>query len=82
MNKQKIVEKSRSYAATLAAGEVSSLRIKEDEKTVIRVYEDGKIGVAGRIGEGTTKLSRRRPRPRSCKISPIPTQCAAAKRGT
>lgn len=52
MNKQKIVEKSRSYAATLAAGEVSSLRIKEDEKTVIRVYEDGKIGVAGRIGEG------------------------------
>lgn len=52
MNKQEIINKSRSYAATLAAGEVTSLRIKEDEKTVIRVYEDGKIGVAGRIGEG------------------------------
>ena len=52
MNKQKIINKSRSYAATLAAGEVTSLRIKEDERTVIRVYENGKIGVAGRIGEG------------------------------
>lgn len=52
MNKQKIINKSRSYAANLAAGEVSSLRIKEDEKTVIRVYDGGKIGVAGRIGEG------------------------------
>ena len=55
MNKQKIVNKSRSYAATLAAGEVSSLRIKEDEKTVIRVYDGGRIGVAGRIGEGDDK---------------------------
>ena len=55
MNKQKIVNKSRSYAATLAAGEVTSLRIKEDEKTVVRVYDGGKIGVAGRIGEGDDK---------------------------
>ena len=51
MNKQKIIKSSRSYAATLAAGEVTSLRIKEDEKTVIRVYEEGKIGRAGLIGE-------------------------------
>lgn len=55
MNKQKIVNKSRSYAATFAAGEVTSLRIKEDEKTVVRVYDGGKIGVAGRIGEGDDK---------------------------
>ena len=55
MNKHKIVNKSRSYAATLAAGEVTSLRIKEDEKTVVRVYAGGKIGVAGRIGEGDDK---------------------------
>ena len=52
MNKQKIIKSSRSYAATLAAVEVSSLRIKEDESTVIRVYENGKISIAGRIGGG------------------------------
>lgn len=52
MDKQKLTDITRSYAATLAANEVSSLRIKEDKRTVIRVYEGGNIGIAGRIGDG------------------------------
>lgn len=52
MEKQKLVNRTRSCAATLAAGEVNSLRITEDEKTVIRAYDGVNIGIAGRIGEG------------------------------
>ena len=52
MNKQKITDITRSYAATLAASEISSLRVKEDKKTIIRAYDGGNIGVAGRIGDG------------------------------
>lgn len=52
MDQQKIVNTTRSYAATLAAGEVRSVRIKEDKKTVVRVYDGGKIGIAGCIGDG------------------------------
>lgn len=52
MEKQKLVNRTRSYAATLAAGEVSSLRINDDEKNVLRCYSGGFIGIAGRIGEG------------------------------
>ncbi len=52
MEKQKLVDGTRSFAATLAAGEVASLRMNEDETTVIRCYRDGCVGIAGRIGEG------------------------------
>ncbi len=52
MNKQKITSTTRSLAATLTANAVSSLRVKEDKKTVVRVYDGGNIGVAGRIGDG------------------------------
>ena len=52
MDKQKIVTGERSCAATLAGGTVESVRFQEEERTSVRVYEGGKIGVAGRIGGG------------------------------
>lgn len=52
MEQEKIINRETSYSVNVAGGKVDSLRVKEDLKTVIRVYEDGKIGVAGRIGEG------------------------------
>ncbi len=52
MEQEKIINKSTSYSVNISGGKVDSLRITEDMKTVIRVYEDGKIGIAGRIGEG------------------------------
>ena len=52
MEQEKIINKSTSYSVNISGGKVDSLRITEDVKTVIRVYEDGKIGIAGRIGEG------------------------------
>lgn len=55
MEHEKITYKETSYSVNVSGGKVDSLRVKEDLKTVIRVYEDGKIGVAGRIGEGDDK---------------------------
>lgn len=55
MEQEKITYKETSYSVNVSGGKVDSLRIKQDLKTVIRVYEDGKIGVAGRIGEGDDK---------------------------
>lgn len=55
MEHEKITIKETSYSVNIAGGKVDSLRVKQDLKTVIRVYEDGKIGVAGRIGEGDDK---------------------------
>ncbi len=52
MEQEKIINKSTSYSVNISGGKVDSLRITEDVKTVIRVYADGKIGIAGRIGEG------------------------------
>ena len=52
MAQEKIIVKTSSYSANVSGGKVDSLRVKEDLKTVVRVYEDGKVGVAGRIGEG------------------------------
>lgn len=52
MEQEKIIDKETTYSVNIAGGKVESLRVNESLKTVIRVYEDGKIGVAGRIGEG------------------------------
>lgn len=52
MEQEKIIRKTRSYSINVAGGKVDSLRLQEDLKTVIRAYEDGKVGIAGRIGEG------------------------------
>lgn len=52
MKTEKLINKTASYGLNVSGGKVNSLRVNEDMKTVIRVYSDGKIGVAGRIGEG------------------------------
>lgn len=55
MKHEKIVNKTTSYGLNVSGGNIDSLRVKDDLKTVIRVYDDGKIGIAGRIGEGDDK---------------------------
>ena len=51
MEQEKLTYKETSYSVSISGGKVDSLRVNENLKTVIRVYEDGKIGVAGAIGE-------------------------------
>lgn len=52
MENEKIVNKISEYSVNIAGGKVESLRIMEDMKTVVRVYDGGNVGIAGRIGEG------------------------------
>lgn len=52
MEHEKIVSETISYSINVANSAVESLRVSNDLKTVVRVYDDGKIGIAGRIGEG------------------------------
>lgn len=55
MKHEKLIEKTTSYGLNVSGGNIDSLRVKNDLKTVIRVYDGGKIGIAGRIGEGDDK---------------------------
>lgn len=55
MENEKIIEKSTGYGLNIAGSKVDSLRLKEDLQTVVRVYGNGQIGVAGRKGECADK---------------------------
>ena len=55
MEHEKLTYRETSYSVNISGGKVNSLRVNENLKTVIRVYKDGKIGIAGRIGEGDDK---------------------------
>lgn len=46
MERERIITRSTTYSCNLAASRAESLRINEDMEKVVRVYEDGKIGVA------------------------------------
>lgn len=51
MEFEKLVSTTVSYSINVSNSTVESLRISNDLKTVVRVYDDGKIGIAGKIGE-------------------------------
>ena len=51
MVNEKITDKTTSYSVNIAGGKVESLRVNEDLKTVIRAYDGGNVGIAGKIGE-------------------------------
>ncbi len=49
--KEKIFASNESITVGIMGGEVASYRKKQEEKTTVRIYKDGYIGVAGAIGE-------------------------------
>ncbi len=51
MNKEFIVDRSSSVTLNVTAGKIDSYRKKEETTATVRVYRDGKIGVAGMLGE-------------------------------
>ena len=50
MEKEYIVRSSRSITLNITAGKIDSYRQKEETTGTVRVYQDGKIGVAGCLG--------------------------------
>ena len=76
MEKEKIVNIKTTYSVNVAGSMVESLRVNNNLTTTVRVYDDGCIGVAGRIGEcdeseltaeAQEKLSQKIPYP--CNLS-------------
>lgn len=51
MQSEKLTLKTTSYGVNVSGNKVDSLRLKEDLRTVVRVYDGGNIGIAGAIGE-------------------------------
>jgi len=51
MESEKIINKNINYSLNVAASKINSLRITEQNETVIRVYDNGFIGIAGAKGK-------------------------------
>lgn len=51
MEHERIITRTTTYSCNLAASRVESLRINEDKEKVVRVYEDGKIGISACVGD-------------------------------
>jgi len=51
MNKEILKYKSSIETLNVVGGKINSVRYTDETKNTVRVYDDGKIGVAGRLGE-------------------------------
>ena len=51
MEKEYLQNKSNVITLNITDGKVDSYREKEETQSTVRVYEDGKIGVAGALGD-------------------------------
>ena len=50
MEKEKLIWKTNEISLNVTAGKIDSYRRTEETKNTVRVYEDGKIGIAGSLG--------------------------------
>lgn len=51
MQKEYLVNKSNEITLNITDGKVDSYRVKDETQCTARVYKDGKIGIAGALGE-------------------------------
>ena len=51
MEKEFLTTKAGSITLNVTAGRIDSYRRKDETQNTVRVYEDGKIGIAGSLGE-------------------------------
>ena len=51
MEKEYLINKSNEITLNITDGKVDSYREKDETQCTVRVYEDGKIGVAGALGD-------------------------------
>lgn len=51
MEKEILIDKVSSITLNVTANKIDSYRSKEETQNTVRVYQDGKIGVAGSLGE-------------------------------
>jgi len=51
MEKETLISRTKELALSVVQTEIDSIRSKDIERTGIRVYKDGKIGIAGKMGK-------------------------------
>ncbi|MDE6724845.1 MAG: hypothetical protein K2J79_04495, partial [Ruminiclostridium sp.] len=51
MEKEVLVSKYKSITLNVTANKIDSYRRQEEQMNTVRVYEDGKIGIAGSLGD-------------------------------
>lgn len=51
MEQEKVINTETTYSVNVAGSQIESLRVNNNLKTTVRVYDNGCIGVAGAIGE-------------------------------
>ena len=51
MEKEYIIRQTSSVTLNITGGQIDSYRKQEETNGTVRVYQDGKIGVAGMLGE-------------------------------
>ena len=51
MEKEYLVNSSNEITLNITDGKVDSYRVKDETQSTVRVYEEGKIGVAGAWGD-------------------------------
>ena len=51
MQKEYLVNISNEITLNITDGKVDSYRVKDETQSTVRVYEGGKIGVAGVLGD-------------------------------
>lgn len=72
MERERIITRSTTYSCNLAASRAESLRINKDMEKVVRVYEDGKIGVAACVGDEADETLTERAKKALCQGIPYP----------
>lgn len=56
MDKEFLINKNSSVTLNITAGKIDSYRKKEETTGTVRVYKDGKIGIAGMLGTPDEKM--------------------------
>ena len=51
MQKEYLINKSNEITLNITDGKVDSYRVKDETQCTVRVYDNGRIGVAGALGE-------------------------------
>lgn len=59
MRTELLKKKTKSVCANITGGEVDSLRLKTETSSTVRVYDNGFIGIAGKIGDADEEVLKK-----------------------
>lgn len=82
MDYEKLVKRTESQSVNIAKNTVNSLRCNSDISTSLRIYQNGKIGVAGKIGKADEDALLEAAKGKLAQGIPYPCSLAGGKQET